>query len=354
MTALKRLLLRQIAAQGPLNVAQYMTLCLLHPEHGYYTTRDPLGAKGDFTTAPEISQIFGEMLGLWMAQVWLDQGAPAPFTLAELGPGRGTLMADILRATARVPGFHASARLHLVEASRVLQAAQADRLAAHAPQFHSSAENLPDQPLFLVANEFFDALPIRQFQRKGGGWAERMISAQDDSLIFGLAPPTPLAELSHRLADTGEDQLVETCAPARPVMEAIATRINAHGGAALIVDYGAWRSRGDTFQALRAHEYDDPLAHPGEADLTAHVDFEALAQAASPLRAAPLTQQGVFLERLGITQRAQTLAQGLSGPALETHIAAHRRLTHPQEMGQLFKVLALAPERAPVLPGFEQ
>ncbi len=354
MTALKRLLLRQIAAQGPLNVAQYMTLCLLHPEHGYYTTRDPLGATGDFTTAPEISQMFGELLGLWMAQVWLDQGAPAPFTLAELGPGRGTLMADILRATAHVPDFHANARLHLVEASPVLQAAQADRLAAHDPQFSSSAETLPDQPLFLVANEFFDALPIRQFQRKGGGWAERMISAHGDRLIFGLAPPTPLAELSHRLADTEEDQIVETCTPARPVMDAIATRINAHGGAALIVDYGDERSRGDTLQALRAHEYDDPLAHPGEADLTAHVDFEALAQSAETLHAAPLTPQGVFLERLGITQRAQTLAQGMDGVALENHIAAHRRLTHPQEMGQLFKVLALAPESAPDLPGFEQ
>lgn len=353
MTALKRLLLRQIAAQGPLNVAQYMTLCLLHPEHGYYTTRDPLGAQGDFTTAPEISQMFGEMLGLWLAQVWHDQGARAPFTLAELGPGRGTLMADIMRATKRVPGFHASARLHLVEASPVLQAAQADRLAPHDPQFHTSAETLPDQPLFLVANEFFDALPIRQFQRKGGGWAERMISAQGDSLIWGLAPPTPLAELSHRLTDTAQDQIVETCGPARPVMDAIATRMAAHGGAALIVDYGDWRSRGDTLQALRAHEYDDPLAHPGEADLTAHVDFEALAQAAEPLHAAPMTPQGVFLERLGITQRAQTLAQGLAGVALENHITAHRRLTHPQEMGQLFKVLALAPERALMLPGFE-
>lgn len=351
MTALKRLLLRQIAAQGPISVAEYMTLCLLHPEHGYYTTRDPLGAQGDFTTAPEISQMFGEMLGLWLAQVWLDQGAPAPVTLAELGPGRGTLMADILRATTRVPGFHAAVQVHLVEASPVLRAAQTSRLAAHAPQFHTSADTLPDQPLLLVANEFFDALPIRQFQRKGGGWAERMISADAEGLFFGLAPPILLADLSHRLDDTREDQIVETCTPVRPVMEAISARIAAHGGAALIVDYGDWRSRGDTFQALRGHAHDDPLAHPGEADLTAHVDFEALAQAATPLRASPLTPQGVFLERLGITQRAQDLAGKLTGPALENHIAAHRRLTHPQEMGQLFKVLALAADSAPDLPG---
>lgn len=352
MTALKQLLMRQIAAQGPISVAEYMTLCLLHPQHGYYTTRDPLGAQGDFTTAPEISQMFGEMLGLWLAQVWLDQGAPAPVTLAELGPGRGTLMADILRATARVPGFHAAVQVHLVEASPVLRAAQVARLGDHSPQFHDSADSLPEQPLLLVANEFFDALPIRQFQRKGGGWAERMISAKGDELFFGLAPSTPLADLAHRLADTGEDQIVETRSPARPVMEFIAARIAKQGGAALIVDYGDWRSRGDTFQALRQHSADDPLASPGEADLTAHVDFEALAQAASALRASPLIPQGVFLERLGITQRAQELARNLSGPALENHIAAHRRLTHPQEMGQLFKVLALTADSAPDLPGF--
>lgn len=351
MTGLREILLRRIALDGPMTVAEYMTLCLLHPEHGYYTTRDPLGVAGDFTTAPEISQMFGEMLGLWVAQVWMDQGAPALFTLAELGPGRGTLMADALRATRRVPGFHDSLRLHLVEASPVLRAAQVQALGGFAPVFHDSAADLPDQPLFLIANEFFDALPVRQFQRKGRGWAERMIGASDGGLVFGLAPPAPLSALDHRLADTGEDQIVETCAPARPVIEALALRIATHGGAALIVDYGDWRSRGDTLQALRQHAYDDPLAHPGAADLTAHVDFEALALASQPLRAAPMTPQGVFLERLGVSARADALAQGLSGARLETHLAAYRRLTHPQEMGQLFKVLGLAPESAPELPG---
>ncbi len=351
MSALKPLILRQIATTGPLSVAEYMTLCLLHPQHGYYTTRDPLGAAGDFTTAPEISQIFGEMLGLWLAQVWLDQGAPIPVTLAELGPGRGTLMADILRATKPVPGFHAALSLHLVEASPVLRAAQAEKLAAFAPRSHDSADSLPDAPLLLVANEFFDALPIRQFQRKGMAWAERMVSAANDTLIFGLAPPAPLEALAERLDDTQDDQIVETCASARAVLDPIAARISAHGGAALIIDYGDWNSRGDTLQALRGHAYADPLAHPGEADLTAHVDFRALAQAAHPLRAHPLTPQGVFLERLGITERARVLAQGLTGAALETHIAAHRRLTHPQEMGQLFKVLALTQPQAPPVPG---
>lgn len=350
MTALAEILRRQIAAQGPITVADYMAQCLLHPRHGYYTTRDPFGMAGDFTTAPEISQMFGELLGLLMAQVWMDQGAPERFTLAELGPGRGTLMADMLRATARVPGFHAGAQVHLVEASAVLRAAQAERVPnAH---WHDGTDSLPeDQPLFLVANEFFDALPIRQFLRHPKGWAERMIGLEGDRLAFGLTPPAPIAMLDHRLDDTPEGTLVETCAPALPIIDAISTRIAAHGGMALIVDYGDWGSQGDTLQAIWQQQKDNPLAHPGQADLTAHVDFRALA-AASPLAATPLTAQGALLERLGIAQRTEALAHNLTGAALDSHIAAYRRLTQPSEMGQLFKALGLYPPQAPVPPGF--
>lgn len=353
MTELRAALLRQIRAQGPISLADYMAQCLLHPRHGYYATRDPLGRAGDFTTAPEISQMFGEVLGLQLAQVWMDQGAPNPFTLAELGPGRGTLMADMLRATSRVPGFHDALSLHLVEASAPLRAAQATRLAQYHPVWHDSADTLPDLPLYLIANEFFDALPIRQFLRQGDGWAERMVGAKGDALCFGLSPPAPLDALAHRLDDTGQGQIVETRAPAEPVMEAVSTRIMAHGGYALIVDYGDWRSRGDTMQALRAHRFDDPLAHPGAADLTAHVDFEALARAAHPLRATALTTQGALLDRLGITARAHALARGLSGESLADHLAAHRRLTHPDEMGHLFKALGLTHPHAPAPPGFD-
>ena len=353
MSALKPLILRQIAAQGPMSIAEYMTLCLLHPAHGYYSTQDPLGAGGDFITAPEISQMFGEILGLFLAQVWTDQGRPGSFTLAELGPGRGTLMVDILRATRRVSGFHAGLTLHLVEASPVLRAAQRDRLGQFAPQFHDTADSLPDAPLYLVANEFFDALPIRQFLRQGAGWAERMIGAEAGALCFGLAPAAPLAALAHRLEDTQDGQMVELRAAAQPIMAAINTRIAAHGGAALIVDYGDWRSRGDTLQALHQHRFDDPLARPGMADLTAHVDFEALARAAPDLRACPLTPQGVFLERLGLGLRAQALAAQLTGEPLAAHHAAYRRLTHPQEMGHLFRVLGLSRPDAPLLPGFD-
>ncbi len=351
MTALADIITAQIKATGPMPLAEYMTLCLSHPQHGYYITRDPLGAAGDFTTAPEISQMFGELIGLSLAQSWLDQGAPSRFALAELGPGRGTLMADILRATAGVPGFHDAAQVHLVETSPVLRDAQAHRVPGAIWQ--DSVETLPDLPLYLVANEFFDALPIRQFQRDGAGWRERVVGLQDARLTLGLSDASPQSALTHRIDDTQDGDLVETCAPAQAIAAEIGARIAGHGGAALIIDYGDWRSLGDTFQALKSHERVDPLAAPGEADLTAHVDFEALAQAAAPARHSRLTPQGVFLERLGITQRAQALARGLRGDALQSHVAAHRRLTHPQEMGSVFKTLALYPEGASPPPGLE-
>lgn len=355
MTPLAVDLARRIAAEGPMRLSDYMAACLLDPAHGYYATRDPFGAAGDFVTAPEISQMFGEMLGLMLAQVWLDQGRPDPFVLAEPGPGRGTLMADMLRAMGAVPGMVAAAQVHLIEASPALRALQAERLAGHQPRFLASVEALPEAPLYLIANEFFDALPIRQFERRGSGWAERQVGlSADGRLLAGLAPATPMADLAPRLTDTAEGDVVEICPAAPAVVGQIATRIAAHGGVAVIIDYGGWHSLGDTFQALRAHRPEDPLAHPGEADLTAHVDFEPLAHAARAQGAAvsALTPQGVLLERLGITERARVLARGLTGAALATHVAAHRRLIHPQEMGNLFKTLAIHPCASPPPPGF--
>ena len=357
MTPLADLLVRRIRATGPITVADYMAECLLHPVHGYYTTRDPFGAAGDFTTAPEISQMFGELLGLALAQAWRDRDAPAPFTLAELGPGRGTLMADMLRATAAVPGFHAAARVTLVEASPALRRSQRAALGTHPVTWVDSVAGLPAAPLFLVANEFFDALPIRQFQRHPSGWQERLVGLAPDGsgaprLAFGLSPPAPLAALAPRLADTRPGDIVETCAPAQGVIAGIAARIAAHGGAAVVIDYGGARSLGDTLQALERHAFADPLGAPGAADLTAHVDFAALAAAASPCATAGPVPQGVYLERLGITARAQALAAGRAGPALASHVAAHRRLTHPSEMGHLFKALALYAPATPPPPGF--
>lgn len=349
MTALGDLLTRQIASDGPMSLADYMQTCLLHPKHGYYATQDPFGAAGDFITAPEISQMFGELLGLCLAQAWMDQGQPDAY-LAELGPGRGTLMKDIFRATARIPGFPRKAVL--VEASQHLRGVQADTLVGADVEWVEHASALPDKPVLLIANEFFDALPIRQFVRGTIGWSERRVGLQDDILSFGLTEDTRVDALSHRLADTGVGDVVEACPSAAPIMEEVSSRV-AQGGAAVIIDYGDWRSMGDTFQALEKHATVDPLASPGKADLTAHVDFEALSAAAAICQVSPMTPQGVLLEHLGITARAQALAQNLQGEALDQHIAAHRRLTHPEEMGTLFKVIALTPRDAPLPPGFE-
>lgn len=349
MTPLAALLKTRIAQTGPMSIADYMAECLLHPTYGYYATRDPLGAAGDFITAPEISQMFGELLGLCLAQAWMDQGQPKSFVLAELGPGRGTLMADILRATMKVSGFQDAAQVHLVEASPVLRAAQKE--AVPDAVFHDDLTTLPEAPLFLVANEFFDALPIRQFTRDPNGWREHMVGVDQDRLTLGLSAPAPIEILDHRLEDTQPGDIVEHCPALSGITAQIGIRIAAHGGAALIIDYGDWRSLGDTLQALAAHEAVDPLAAPGEADLTAHVDFEAVAQNVTPAAFTRLSTQGVFLERLGITQRAQALANRLSGAALEQHIAAHRRLTHPAEMGELFKVIGLHPKGTPPPPG---
>ncbi|AXI45379.1 methyltransferase [Sulfitobacter sp. SK012] len=349
--SLQDLITAQITAQGPISVAEYMSTCLMHPTLGYYTTAHPFGQAGDFVTAPEISQMFGELIGLALAQTWLDQGSPTPFTLAELGPGRGTLMADILRATRSVPGFLDAADMVLLEASPSLRETQSTLL----PQARwiDHIDELPERPLLLIANEFFDALPIRQFVRDDTRWRERQIGLRDNALTFGLGPASVQPALAHRLEDTKHGDMVEDCPTAAPMLSVVAARIATHGGAALVIDYGDWRSLGDTLQAAQNHRTVDPLTDPGKSDLTAHVDFEALIQSCAPCTHSRVTPQGVFLERLGITARAQMLAANLTGPALETHIATHRRLTHPTEMGNLFKVVGLVPQGTALPPGLE-
>lgn len=349
-TPLKDVLIDRIRAVGPIRLSDYMAECLMHPQYGYYATRDPLGAQGDFTTAPEMTQMFGELLGLSLAQAWMDQGAPKRFALAEAGPGRGTLMADLLRATRRVPGFHDALELHLVEASPALRRKQRELLGD--ATWHDTVDTLPEMPLYFIANEFFDALPIRQFIREGDVWRERLVGFENGTLCYGLSAAVPQQALAHRLQDTQEGDLVEICEAAVPIVNEIGKRISQHGGAALIIDYGDWRSLGDTFQALKAHQEVDALDVPGEADLTAHVDFEALCMA-TPSKFSRVTPQGVFLERLGITTRAQTLAALMEPVTMEEHIAAHRRLTHPDEMGNLFKVVAFYPEGATPPAGVE-
>lgn len=342
MNDLTDLLAARIRASGPITLAEYMETCLLHPAHGYYATRDPFGAAGDFITAPEISQMFGELCGLALAQAWMDQGAPAPFALAEPGPGRGTLMADMLRAIRMAPGMVDAAQVALVEASPHLRGVQRERLGD--VQHLDSVGNLPEMPLFLIANEFFDALPIRQFQRIGDGWAERLVGLNGDRLVMGLAPPVDLPRAGC------EGEIYEVCPMAPAIMADIAGRIARHGGAAIIVDYGGWNGAGDTFQALRAHQPDDPLAHPGQADLTAHVDFAPLAAAAmgaGAVASRPVCQ-GDWLHAMGIGARAARLARAGDQGAMQ----ALHRLTDAQEMGHLFKMLAVWPQGAAAVPGF--
>jgi SAM-dependent MidA family methyltransferase len=279
--------------------------------------------------------------------------------MAELGPGRGTLMADVLRATRAVPGMHDGLAVHLVEASPRLRALQKAALESHAVSWHDRVGDLPEAPLFLLANEFLDALPIRQFERAADGWCERMVSMSGDGPALRLSPPHRLPELAGRLDDTRPGDVVELC-PALPVIVGeVARRIARSGGVALFIDYGDWRSLGDTLQAVHKHKPVDILETPGQADLTAHVDFEAVARAALEAGAAvtEMVPQGELLDRLGISARAEALARsltarGASAMALENHLAAHRRLTDPQEMGSLFKAIAIYPRDSPPPPGF--
>jgi SAM-dependent MidA family methyltransferase len=263
-------------------------------------------------------------------------------------------MADLLRATHKVPGFHAAANLHLLEASPSLRAVQKQTLATYSVTWTDSFDAVPDDaPLFLIANEFFDALPIRQFTRHIDGWCETIVGVAQDQLVKGYAAPVALPALAHRLDDTKPGQVIETRPDATPIMARIGAQISAQGGAALIIDYGNWRSNGDTLQAMRNHAFADPFAAPGQADLTAHVDFEALAQAAAPAVATGLTDQGALLARLGIGARAQLLSRNLSGAALENHLGATQRLTRAEEMGSLFKALALYAPQHPAPAGFD-
>ena len=350
VTALCDILRERIAADGPITVADYMADCLMHPEYGYYTHQEVFGRQGDFVTAPEISQMFGEMIGLALGSAWKAQGSSKNAIVVELGPGKGTLMRDLRRIAPAISGFD-QLPVHMLESAPKLRDIQAEAIPGVI--HHRDISTLPQVPLFLIANEFFDALPIRQFCRTTAAWEEILIGARGGALNFGRAAPQLFDFLTHRLDDTQPGDIVECCPALTPIIVGISERISVHGGAALIVDYGDWRSQGDTLQAIGDHKMVNPLTAPGMTDLTAHTDFEAIFNSAAPAIASRLTTQGVFLERLGITQRAQALAQKLTGTALDTHIAAHRRLTHPDEMGNSFKVMGLAATAQELPPGLE-
>lgn len=357
MNPLTKLLRRRIEAEGPLTVAEFMTAVLLHPEHGYYVRQDPLGADGDFVTAPEISQMFGELIGLWCAVAWRQMGSPSPVTLVELGPGRGTLMADALRALKMAPDFLSSADVRLVEASPALRSRQRESLSGHAVAWHDGIEDLPEGPIVLIANEFLDALPIRQLVRGEGEWHERLVACDDRGFRFALdGAPSPLATLLPRALHDGAalGEIAEVSPAVLGLARFIAARIARHGGAALFIDYGhAESAPGETLQAVRDHQFADVLTEPGTADLTAHVDFDAFARAVDDVAVHGPVLQGAFLERLGISERSRKLMESASPDLREAVETAYRRLTDPDEMGELFKVVAITGRNAPPPPGFD-
>jgi NADH dehydrogenase [ubiquinone] 1 alpha subcomplex assembly factor 7 len=358
LSDLRAVLAALIRARGPLSVARFMALSLGHPSLGYYRRRDPLGVAGDFVTAPETSQMFGEIVGLWLAEAWSGLGRPAPARLVELGPGRGTLMTDLLRATAGVDGFGRSVSIHLVETSAPFRELQAEGLAGVDAEWHDELGEVPQGSLLLVANEFLDALPVHQLVRTGQDWVERRVGlAEDGNLAFVLDDrPSPLAEqIPER--DAAACGAVAEVSPARTALaRQIGGRIAAAGGAALLIDYGAWAAgpTGDTLQAVRGHAACAPLACPGEADLSAQVDFRALAEAASSGGAAVYgpVPQGTFLRALGIEARTLQLLGRARAEQRRELRAGLFRLTDPSAMGEVFKVLVLASPNGPPPPGF--
>jgi NADH dehydrogenase [ubiquinone] 1 alpha subcomplex assembly factor 7 len=349
-----------IKSSGPMPVWRYMQLCLTHPEHGYYVSRDPLGREGDFTTAPEVSQMFGELLGLWTASVWKAIDSPPVLRLVELGPGRGTMMADALRALRVLPPLYQSVSVHLVEINPVLRDKQKATLSGvRNVAWHDSIDEIPEGPAIILANEYFDVLPIHQAVRRENGWHERVVELDDTGkLIFGAAPESiPRFEvLLPPLVRAAPVGAVFEWRPDSEIMK-IATRVRDQDGAALIIDYGHLRSdAGDTFQAVARHSFTDPLNAPGQADVTAHVDFQALARAAEDLGArvhGPVTQ-GEFLKRLGIETRAVTLMAKATHEVSEDISGALKRLTDSGRggMGEMFKVLAVSEPQLTLLAGF--
>jgi NADH dehydrogenase [ubiquinone] 1 alpha subcomplex assembly factor 7 len=355
-------LVARVASDGPMSVAAYMAEALYDPRAGYYRTKDPIGAGADYVTAPEISQMFGELIGLWSVQTWLDLGAPAAFDLIELGPGRGTMLADALRAARLEPRFLAAAQVTLVEASPALEAAQAQML-ADAPCRVTWTDRLPvgDRPAIMLGNEFLDCLPVRQFVKRDGAWRERLVGLDpsDPGRLAFLLAPAPvsardLAVLPEALRDAPEGALVEARPTVEPLIESLAARFAKAPGRALLIDYGPAESEiGDTLQALKAHEKVDPLAFPGEADLTARVDFAEVARLARAhgLDVAGPVGQGEWLKALGIEHRAAALRA--SRPDMRATIARQvHRLTDENEMGALFKAVVISARKLPAPAGF--
>ncbi|PCI47623.1 MAG: methyltransferase [Alphaproteobacteria bacterium] len=364
MTVLGTYLIKLIKTQGPITIANFMAEALSNPQHGYYMKKDPFGKEGDFTTAPEISQMFGEMIGLWQGVNWLNMGSPGKIHLIELGPGRGTLMQDALRAMKVIPGLLDAIELHLVEISPALRKIQAEKLKEYKrPTWHNKIGDVLEpskgEPVLIIANEFFDALPVRQFQKTATGWHERLVCLDhQNNLTLQLAPaPSPEQIIPTALHRADEGSIAEVCTVGENICSEIAEYIRHYGGAALIMDYGYdAHSTGDTLQAVKNHKYVDILSEPGDVDLTTHVNFHRLKQIAlsHETRLYGPTDQGKFLKSLGMEARSQTLLAKASEKQKQEILTAFHRLTDASEMGSLFRVMALSDRGLTDVMGFEQ
>lgn len=358
MAGLESHLIKQIKKDGPISLARFMSEALGHPKYGYYMTKDPLGRGGDFITSPEISQMFGELVGLWLASEWQRIGEPANVRLVELGPGRGTLMVDALRAiSVATPGMASAIDLHLVETSPVLIKAQKKNLKGQKTTWHSDLSSVPDGPILLIANEFFDALPIRQHELTKDGWQERMIGVKDGKLNPVLGDVVRAKDISETRApeDASVGSVLETSPQTTAIAEELGGRLTKDGGAVLVIDYGySKRAYGNTLQAVKGHKYTGLLDAPGKADLTAHVDFETLSVtfANAGARTFGTVDQGTWLLSIGMSLRAETLKEDASEHESNEIDLAVRRLVSPEAMGTLFKVLAVTDAKAPTPAGF--
>ena len=345
-----------IRQQGPVDLGTFMGVAVTH----YYQTRDPFGVDGDFTTAPEISQMFGEILGAWVADCWDKLGCPDPFILLECGPGRGTLMADMLRTAKNMPGFINAMNLYLMETSPVLMERQGQALKEYNPKWLEGGDlvrELPSMPSIIIGNEFLDALPIRQLVKHANGWHEKMVALDGDDFVFGLAPASDnlLQFIPRDILDAANDVVFEVSPSRYHFVQNIASFLQQNHGAALMIDYGhSVSAPGDTLQALKAHKFISVLENVGDADITSHVDFSAVIRVAEDVSIATFgpVEQGFFLQRLGIIQRSEVLKNKATKAQQNEIDMALKRLCDPDEMGRLFKVVALCHDHTIIPAGF--
>ena len=357
---LTKLIKELIIKKNGISVSQYMKMCLTHPDYGYYTKKRPIGLKGDFITSPEISQMFGELIGLWIAQVWLDHNKPSKFSIVELGPGNGTLMADILRVTNKIKGFHNSLIITLIEISPALKKLQKTKLKDYCVNWKANLEKLPNVPTVIFANEFFDALPINQYVVKNCKWMEVVVSLKSfinpicDEFCFELKkiskPPLELSFLEQT-----EDNIFEISIELKKNLSFIFKHLNKNLGACLIIDYGKNNSVGSTLQAVKNHQFSNPLENHGECDLTSLVNFNMIKKYSQyyGLKVSNLVDQGDFLKSLGIEQRYLSLSKSMDPNQLKMHNKSLNRLINKNQMGKLFKVMGIRNKRSSPLIGLE-